>query len=72
MTRETRIALFLLGKLIASLRANDSKALKDLLAERIKELGVTEVVKLLLDWLNSFLTVEEQDRPMGWHLRVSL
>ena len=72
MTRETHIALFLLGKLIASLRANDSDAFRDLLTEGNKELGVTEVDKLLLDWLNSFLTVEEQDRPLGWHLRVSL
>ena len=38
----------------------------------IKELGVTEVKELLLDWLYSFLTVEEQDRLTGWHLGVSL
>ncbi len=29
-------------------------------------------VELLLDWLYSFLTVEEQDRLTGWHLGVSL
>ena len=33
---------------------------------------MTEVEELLLDWLYSFLTREEQDRLMGWHLGVSL
>ena len=28
--------------------------------------------ELLLDWLDPFLTVEEQDRLLGWHLGVSL
>ena len=31
--------------------------------------GVIE--QLLLDWLKSFLTVEEQDRLLGFHLGVS-
>jgi len=38
----------------------------------MQELGVTEVEELLLDWLYSFLTTEEQDRLTGWHLGVSL
>jgi len=46
MTRDTRIALFLMGEPV--------------------------VVELLLDWLDPFLTVEEQDRLLGWHLGVSL
>jgi len=29
-------------------------------------------MKLLLDWLDPFLTLEEQDRLLGWHLGVSL
>ena len=33
---------------------------------------VTEVEELLLDWLYSFLTAEEQDKLMAWHLGVSL
>ena len=33
---------------------------------------MTEVKELLLDWLYSFLTAEEQDRLLGWHLGVSL
>jgi len=46
MTRDTPIALFLMGEPV--------------------------VVELLLDWLDPFLTVEEQDRLLGWHLGVSL
>ena len=72
MTRDTRIALFLMGELVAALRANDPDALRGLLSEGIQELGVTEVEELLLDWLNSFLAAEEQDRLMAWHLGVSL
>ena len=55
MTHDTRIALFLMGELIAALRANDPDALAGLLTEGIQELGVTEVAELLLDWLYSFL-----------------
>ena len=72
MTRRTRIALFLMGELVAPLRANDPDACKGLLSEGMQELGVTEVEELLLDWLYSFLTVEEQDRLTGWNLGVSL
>ena len=72
MTRDTRIALFLMGELVAALRANSSDAFRGLLSEGIQELGMTEVEELLLDWLYSFLTPEEQDRLMGWHLGVSL
>ena len=72
MTQDTRIALFLMGELVAALRANDSDGFRDLLSEGIEELGVKEVEELLLDWLYSFLTMEEQDRLMAWHLGVSL
>ena len=72
MTHGTRMALFLMGELVAAVRANDSDAFRDLLSEGIEELGVKEVEELLLDWLYSFLTAEEQDRLMGWHLGVSL
>ena len=36
--------------------------------------GVTALTDepLELDWLNSFLTLEEQDRLLAWYLRVSL
>ena len=64
--------LFLLGELIAALRANDPDAFRGWLSEGMQELGVTEVEELLLDWLYSFLTAEEQDRLTAWHLGVSL
>ena len=72
MTRDTRIALFLMGELVAALRANNPDAFRDLLYEGIQELGVTEVEELLFDWLYSFLSREEQDRLTCWHLGVSL
>ena len=72
MTRDTRIALFLMGELVAALRANEPDAFRGLQAEGVQELGATEVEELLLDWLHSFLTAEEQDRLMAWHLGVSL
>ena len=71
MTTQTRITLFLMGELVAALLANDPDAFRGLLSEGIQELGITEVEELLLDWLYSFLTTEEQDRLMGWHLGVS-
>ena len=52
-------ALFLMGELVAALRANESDAFRGLLAEGIQGLGATEVDELLLDWLYSFLTAEE-------------
>ena len=72
MTHDTRIALYLMGELVAAPRANDPDAFRDLLSEGMQELGVTEVEELLLHWLYSFLTAEDQDRLTGWHLGVSL
>ena len=73
MTRNSRIALFQIGEVVdAALRAKDAEVFRCFLSEGIEELGVTEVEELLLDWLYSFLTPEEQDRLMGWHLGVSL
>ena len=72
MTRDTRIALFLIGELIAALRANDSDLFRQWLAGGIQDLGEEVVEELLLDWLYSFLTSEEQDKLTCWHLGVSL
>ena len=55
-----------MGELVAALRANDPDAFRGLLSEGMQELGVTEVEELLLDWLYSLLTAEEQDRLTGW------
>ena len=38
----------------------------------VQDPGEPVVTELLLDWLDPFLTVEEQDRLVGWHLGVSL
>ena len=72
MTQHTRVGLFLLGELIAALRANDADTFRGLVSKGIQELGAKEVEDLLLDRLYSFLTVEEQDRLTGWHLGVNL
>ena len=72
MTRDTRIALFLMGELVAALRANDPDAFSQWLSGGVQDLGEPVVEELLLDWLCSILTVEEQDRLTAWHLGVSL
>ena len=72
MTRDTRIALFLMGEIVAALRANDSDLFKRWLYGGIEDLGEPAVSEMLLDWLSLFLTVAEQDRLLGWHLGVSL
>ena len=72
MLQDTRITLFLLAELVAALRANDPDLFKRWLYGGIEDLGEPAVTELLLDWLDPFLTVEEQDRLMGWHLGVSL
>ena len=38
----------------------------------LQYLGEPGVEKLLLDWLDPLLTVEEQGRLLGWYLGVSL
>ena len=71
MPQDTRIALFLLGELIAALRANDPDAFKCWLSGVVQALGEPLVEELLLDWLDTFLKVKEHDRLTGWHLGVS-
>ena len=72
MTRDTQIALFLMGELVAALRANDPDLSSVGCMGGIEDLGEPAVTELSLDWLDSFLTVEEQARLLGWHLGVSL
>jgi hypothetical protein len=68
MNRDTRIALFLMGELVAALRENDPDLFKQLLSGGVQDLGESVVEELLLDWLDPLLTVEEQGRLLGWHL----
>jgi len=72
MTLETRIALFLLNELVSALRANDADSFKRWLSGGVQDLRNPVVEELLLDWLASFLTEEERDRLVAWHLGVSL
>ena len=72
MTRDTRTALFLMGELVAVLRANDPDAFRQWLSGGIQDLGEPVVEELLLDWLDLFLNVEEQDWLMAWHLEVKI
>ena len=72
MTQDTRIALFLMGELVAALRANDPDLFKRWLLGGVQDLGEPAGTEFLLDWLDPFLTVEEQDRLTCWHLGVSL
>ena len=72
MTRDTRIALFFVSELLYALRANDPDAFRQWLSGGVQDLGEPEMEELLVDWLYSFLTTEEQDRLTGWHLGVSL
>ena len=72
MTQDTRIALFLMGELVAAQRAKDSDLFKRWLYGGIEDLGKPMVEELLLDWFDPFLTTEDQDRLVGWHLGVSI
>ena len=49
MTSDTRIALFLMGELVAALRSNDSDLFKHWLYGGINDLGEPAVAELLLD-----------------------
>ena len=72
MTRYSRIALFLMGELVAALHANYPDAFRGLRSKWVEYLGVTEVEEQLVYWLYSILAAEEQDRLTGWNLEVSL
>ena len=72
MTQETRIALFLLGELVAALRANDPDTFKRWLLGGMQDLGEAAVTELLLDWIDPFITRVERDRMVAWYLGVSL
>ena len=72
MTRDNCIALFLMGELVAALRANAPDMFKRWLYGGIEDIGEPAVTELLLDLLAPFLTVEDQDRLLSWQLGLSL
>ena len=72
MNEESLLALFLLNELVSALRANDPDTFKRWLRGGVEDLGKPAVKELLLDWLAPFLTKDEKDRLIAWHLGVSL
>ena len=56
---------------MAALCANDPDLFRRWLFGGVQDLGEPVVKELLLDWLYSPFTVEEQDRLLIWHLGVS-
>ena len=72
MTQETRIALLLLGELVAALGANDPDTFRRWLLGGMDDLGKPAVTELMTDWMTPLLTQEDADRLVGWHLGVSL
>ena len=56
MPQDTRIALFLMGELVAALQANDPDTFKRWLYGGIQDLGEAAVTELLLDWIDPFIT----------------
>ena len=72
MPQDTRIALFLMGELVAALRANDPDPFKRWLYGGIEDLGEPAVTELVLDRLEAFISETERDRIVAWHLGVSL
>ena len=61
MSHDTRIALFLMGELVAALRANGPDLFKRWLLGGVQDLGEPAVTELMLDWLDPFLTVDETE-----------
>ena len=66
------IAWFLMGDLVAALRANDPDLFRHWPSGGVEDLEKPVVEELWLDWLDPFLTAEEQDKLTGWHLGVRL
>ena len=62
MPQDTRIALFLMGELVAALRTNDPDLFKRWMYGGIEDLGEPAVTELLLDWLDPFIARVERDR----------
>ena len=69
---KNRISLFLMGQLVAALRANDPDLFKRWLPGGGEDRGVPVLEELLLDWLDPFLTEVKQVWLLGWNLVVSL
>ena len=72
MTNDTLMTLYLLGELVAALRANDPERFKTWLSIGLRDLREPVVEELLLDWIDSVLTETESDRLTAWNLGVCM
>jgi len=68
MTDDTRIALFLMGGACSCPTRQCPLPLQSLAVWGHRRPWRASVEELLLDWLDPFLTEEEQDRLIVWHL----
>lgn len=71
MPHDTRIALFLIRELVKALRTNDPDEFEGWLPGGVQDLWEPVAEEMLLEWLEPFLTLGEQDRLLGWHWGVS-
>ncbi|MEC8215392.1 MAG: hypothetical protein VX069_10020 [Cyanobacteriota bacterium] len=62
----------MLNKFISALMTNDPDPFKTWFCGGIQDLNKPAVEEFLLDWLAPFLTEDEKDRLIAWHLGVSL
>jgi hypothetical protein len=65
MTQDTRIAVFLVGELVAALGSNDHGLFKRWLCGGIEDLGEPAVTELLLDWRTPLMVEQERERMVG-------
>ena len=72
MPQDIRIALFLMGELVAALQANDPDSFKRWLYGGIQDRGEQAVTELLQGWIDPFITRVERDRMVAWHLGADL
>ena len=72
MNFDTRMALCLLEQLVNALRTNDPDTFKRCPCGGVQNLGKPIVEELLLNWLAPFLTVEDEDKLIAWHLGLSV
>ena len=70
--RHTHIALFLMGELVASRRANIHETYKEWLFGGIKAMWRPDVEELIFGRMNPLLNAHELDRIVAWYLGVSL
>ena len=72
ITQAIRIALFLLGELVAAIGAIDRESIKEWLCGGNKDMGRAAVEGLMIEWMNSLPNEDDLDRIVAWQLGDSL